>query len=116
MEKIYDNVKALLLNHLKKFADNKPVGKTVHLWRYDALFEECVTQTFTLERVFVEDGEVLVALRDNDGDYEECYARDFSLDDIVEIIKAVEVSSTLIPTKVEGLFIRETENELINRL
>lgn len=78
MEKIYDNVKALLLNHLKKFADNKTVGKTVHLWWYD------------LERVFIEDGEVLVAFRDNDGDYEECYARDFSLDDIVEIIKAVD--------------------------
>lgn len=90
MEKIYDNVKAQLLNHLKKFADNKPVGKTVHLWCYDGMFEEYVTRTFILERVFIEDGEVLVAFRDNDGYYTEDYARDYSLDDIVEIIKAVD--------------------------
>lgn len=114
MEKIYEEAQALLLNYLKKFADDKPINKRVCLKWYDDLFEQYVTNILTLERVFIEDGEVLVAFRDNDGDYAEDYARDYSLDDIVEIIKIAEESKSaaaLIPTKREGLKLKESHEQ-----
>lgn len=90
MKQVYDKAKDLLLDYLKKFADGKPVGKTIHLSWYDRLCDDFVTQTFTLERVSLEGGEVLVSICDWEGYREEDYARDFSLDEIVEIIKAVD--------------------------
>lgn len=89
-KQVCDEAKKLLLDHLKKFASGEPIREVVHLSWYDRLCDDYVTQEYTLERVFLEDGQVLVAICDKDGDREEDYARDFSLDEIVEIIKAVD--------------------------
>lgn len=61
-------------------------GKTIGMTTYDSVCDDFYTSPYTVKRIFVKDGAVLVKMSDHDGDEEENYLHDFGLGDIEQIV------------------------------
>ena len=91
--KVYEKTKSELLDYLKEILKGKKnirVNKPIQMIRYNYDYFSDFLVTYKLKRVFVEDNNILIEIEDEDGDCDESYLKDESLDTVIRIILLIE--------------------------